>query len=76
MLHRIIGNFNAPVLSHRRGVGLSQETPISVNNHRSHITSAAAVVARARSSASILDRDTTTRFLDFHAIGEEPRKIQ
>jgi len=65
----------ALVLSQRRGVGPSQEIPKSANNHRNHIISEV-VVARARSSASVLDRDTAACFLDFHAIGEEPRKIQ
>jgi hypothetical protein len=65
----------APVLSQRRGVTTSQEMPKSANNHRSH-TISAVVVARARSSASVLERDTTACFLDFHAIGEEPRRMQ
>ena len=65
----------APVLSHRRGVATSQEMPKSANNHRSH-TISAVVVARARSSASVLERDTAACFLDFHAIGEEPRRMQ
>jgi hypothetical protein len=65
----------ALVLSHRRGVGVSQETLRSANNHLSHIISAI-VVARAQSSASALDRDTAACFLDFHAMEEEPRKIQ
>jgi hypothetical protein len=75
MLHRIIGNLYAPVLSQRRGVATSQETPKSANNHRSQ-TISAVVVARARSSASVLERDTAACFLDFHAIGEEPRRMQ
>jgi hypothetical protein len=65
----------APVLSQRRGVGASQETPKSANSHRSHIISEV-VVASARSSASVLDRETADCFLDFHARGEDPRKIQ
>ena len=65
----------APVLSHRRGVATSQEMPKSANNHRSH-TISAVVVASARSSASVLERDTAACFLDFHAIGEEPRRMQ
>ncbi|ONM26055.1 CW-type Zinc Finger [Zea mays] len=56
----------APVLSHRRGVEASQEIPKSANNHRSHMISAI-VVSRALSSASILEQDSTTCFLDFHA---------
>jgi hypothetical protein len=62
----------APVLSHRRGVAASQEIPKSANNHQSHMISKV-VVASARSSASVLERDTTACFLDFHAIGEDPR---
>jgi hypothetical protein len=65
----------APVLSHRRDVAASQEIPKSANNHRSHTISAVAV-ASARSSASVLEQDTAARFLDFHAIGEDPRRIQ
>ena len=65
----------APVLSQRRGVATSQEIPKSANNHRSH-TISEVVVASARSSASILEQDIATCFLDFHAIGEEPRRIQ
>jgi len=65
----------APVLSQKRGVGASQEIPKSANNHRSH-TISEVVVASARSSASVLERDTAACFLDFHASGEEPRRIQ
>ena len=57
----------APVLSHRRGVATSQEIPKSANNQRSH-TISVVVVARARISASVLERDTTACFLEFHAI--------
>jgi hypothetical protein len=49
--------------------------PKSANNHRSH-TISAVVVKRANSLASILERETTACFLDFHAIGEEPRRMQ
>ena len=66
----------APVLSQRRGVATSQETPKLANNNRSQTISVVVVVARARSSASILERDTTACFLDFYAIGEEPRRMQ
>jgi hypothetical protein len=65
----------APVLSQRRGVGTSQETPRYANSHRNHIIFAV-VVARAQSSASVLDQDIAACFLDFHAIGEDPRRIQ
>jgi hypothetical protein len=65
----------APILSHRRGVGASQEIPKSSNNHQSQ-TIYAVVVANARSSAFVLDRDTAAYFLDFHARGEEPRRMQ
>ena len=64
----------APVLSQRRGVGASQEIPKSDNKHRRHTISK--VVANAQSSASALDRDTIACFLDFHARGDEPRKMQ
>jgi hypothetical protein len=60
----------APVLSHRRGIRASQEIPKSASNHRNHTTSTV-VVANAQSSASVLDRETTACFLDFHARGEE-----
>ena len=65
----------APVLSQRRGVGASHGIPKSANKHRSH-TISEVVVANARSSASVLDRDTTACFLDFHARGDEPRRMQ
>ena len=65
----------APVLSHRRGVGASQGIPKSANNHRNH-TIYEVVVANARSSASVLDRDTSACFLDFHARGDDPRRMQ
>jgi len=65
----------APVLSQRRGVGASGEMPKSANNQRSH-TISEVVVASARSSASVLDRDTAAYFLDFHTRGEEPRNMQ
>ena len=65
----------APVLSQRRGVGASQEIPKSANNHHSHTISKVAV-ANAQSSASALDRDTIACFLDFHARGDEPRRMQ
>jgi len=65
----------APVLSQRRGVGVSQEIPKSASNHRSH-TISEVVVASARSSASVLDRDTADYFLDFQTRGEEPRRIK
>jgi hypothetical protein len=56
-------------------VATSQEIPKSANNQRSH-TISAVVVANARSSASVLERDTAAYFLDFQAIGEEPRRMQ
>ena len=65
----------APVLSQRRGVGASQETPKSANNHRIYMI-LEVVVAIARSSASVLDRETADCFLDFHARGEDTRKMQ
>jgi len=65
----------APVLSQRRGVGVSQEIPRSASNHRSH-TIYEVVVASARSSAFVLDRDIVDCFLDFHTRGEEPRRIK
>jgi hypothetical protein len=51
------------MLSHKRGVGVSQGTPRSANSHRSQIISAV-VVAREQSSASVLDRKKLTCFLD------------
>jgi hypothetical protein len=65
----------APVLSQRRSVGESQETPRSAKSQRIQIISAV-VVARARSSASVLDLDTAACFLDFQATGDDPRRIQ
>ena len=65
----------AQVLSQRRGVGVSQETPKSASSHRSQ-TISAVVIARAWSSASVLERETAVCFLDFHASGEEPRRMQ
>jgi hypothetical protein len=65
----------APVLSQRIGVGAPQEMPKPANSHLSHIISEV-VIASARSSASVLDRETANCFLDFHARGEDPRKIQ
>jgi hypothetical protein len=73
--NKMFGCCCCPVLSQRRGVGTSQETPISAKSHRNHIISVV-VVARARSSASVLDRDIAACFLDFHAIEEDPRRIQ
>jgi hypothetical protein len=50
-------------------------TPKSANNQHSQMISAV-IVARALSSASALEQETTLYRLDFHAIGEEPRKMQ
>ena len=65
----------APVLSQRRGVGASHGIPKSANNHRNH-TISEVVAANARSSAFVPDRDTSACFLDFHARGDEPRRMQ
>lgn len=78
MLCKFIGSLAicmAPVLSHRRGVGASQEIPKSTNNNQSH-TISEVVVANAQSSASVLNRETTACFLDLHAIGDESRGMQ
>ena len=74
-VHRIIGNLDGSSVITRRGVATSQKIPKTANNHRSH-TISKVVVASARSSASVLEQDTAACFLDFHAIGEEPRRIQ
>jgi hypothetical protein len=70
MRDRIISNLYGSCTVHRRGIRASQEIPKSASNHRNHTTSAV-VVVNAQSSASVLDRETTACFLDFHARGEE-----
>lgn len=54
------------MLSHKRDVGLSQRIQMI----------SAVVVARARSSASVLEQDMAACFLDLQAIGEDSRRIQ
>ena len=61
----------APVLSECTGVEVEKVTPKSAKSHRSQVTQ-----AKARSSASVLERETTVFFLVFQAIKEEPRKTQ
>jgi hypothetical protein len=63
------------MLSNKRGVGMSQETPRSANNHHSQILSAV-IVERAWSFCLVLDREMGACFLDFHATGEDPKGIQ
>jgi hypothetical protein len=46
-----------------------------VSSHRSQVTSAV-THAKARNSASALERETIISFLVFQAIKEEPRKTQ
>jgi len=75
MLHWIIGNlYGYCIITEKRCGGITWNTK-SANNHRSH-TISEVVVANARSSASVLDQDTTACFLDFHARGDEPRRMQ
>jgi hypothetical protein len=62
-------------LSHNRGVEVSQVTPRWAKSQHNQIISAV-VVARARSSASGLERDMAACFLDFQAMGDDPRRIQ
>ena len=56
-------------------MGASQEIPKLANNYRGHTISIVVVVS-ARSSASVLERDTIACFSDFHATEEEPRRMQ
>lgn len=65
----------ALVLSQNDEVGCERTTPRSASSQRSHITSAV-VVARARNSASALEREIAVCFFDFQARREDPRKIQ
>jgi hypothetical protein len=52
------------MLSHKIGVGVSQETPRSAKSHLGQVISTV-LVATARSSASVLDREIAAYFLYF-----------
>jgi Tol biopolymer transport system component len=67
MLYRITSNTDSHVLSDKREVDIERETPKSISNHRSQVTSAVTRTI-AHNSASALERETATCFLVFQKI--------
>jgi hypothetical protein len=65
----------APVLSQWTCVEKERATAKSAKSYHSQVTSTV-THAKARSSSSALERETTACFLDYQAIKEEPRKTQ
>ena len=63
------------LLSHKRRGRRSSVIPMSWRRCWSHVISTA-VVARARYSASVLERETVGCFFDAHAMQFDPRKMQ
>jgi len=76
MLHMIIGNlYGSCIITEKKCGGITRNNTKLANNHRSH-TISEVVVATARSSTFVLDQDTAACFLDIHARGDKPRRMQ
>ena len=71
----IVSNMNGTLVITIKGVAEDVDTPKSVKSHRSQ-KSSDVVSARARYSASVLERATKVYFLLRQEIKEEPRRKQ
>ena len=71
----IVSNMNGTLVITIKGVAEDVDTPKSVRSHRSQRCSDV-VSARARYSASVLERATKVCFLLRQEIKEEPRRKQ